>query len=227
MNAFEHSKRGLIVIAKRPVPGEVKTRIGVSLGPEAAAELYRASLLDTLELVSSLPGVEPAVSYAPATEEARAYFEGIAPGFHLVPQVEPSFGERLFGAFRGMFALGFGEVCLVGTDNPSLPVAHLETAFRLLGEPETDVVLGPVSDGGYYLLGMKAPQPALFERITWSTEVVAEQTRERAREAGLRLAEVPAWYDLDTADDLRHLREEVGSSGRAPRTMAYLESAVL
>ena len=217
--------RCLIVVAKRPVPGQVKTRIAATLGPEQATELYRCALADTLELVASFPNLEHVISYAPPDDEARAYFAELAPGWTLIPQQGEVFGERLLSAFQQLAERGPRQMVLIGTDNPSLPSDLISQAFHALADEAVDAVLGPVSDGGYYLIGMRRPHPILFERIQWSTEVVADETRQRAAEAGLRLAEVPTWYDLDTADDLRKLYAEISrtSDQRAPRTRAFVE----
>ena len=219
-------ERCLIVVAKQPVAGQVKTRIAQTLGAERAAALYQCALEDTLELVASYWEAEPAISYAPPDEEARRFFSKLAPGFTLFPQHGTTFGDRLFSAFAQAAQQGANRMVLIGTDNPSLPSSHIDEAFATLDKAGTDAVLGPTSDGGYYLVGMRKPQPALFERITWSTEVVAEETHARAAEAGLRLVQISPWYDLDTVDDLLTLLDDVAQAGdgRAPRTRSFIET---
>lgn len=221
-------RRALIFVAKKPVPGQVKTRIGATIGAERAKELYGCALADTVDLVRSF-NVEHVISYAPPDEDARAYFAKLAPDFTLIPQQGAGFGERLLSAFQQMAAGGAQQMVLIGTDNPSLPRAHIEEAFERLDDAAVDAVLGRVSDGGYYLIGMREPHPILFERIQWSTEVVAEETHARALEGGLHLVDVAPWYDLDTADDLLKLYEEVrlSADNRAPRTRACIERAGL
>ncbi|WP_170131100.1 TIGR04282 family arsenosugar biosynthesis glycosyltransferase [Deinococcus yavapaiensis] len=218
-------RRTLVVVAKRPRAGEVKTRIAATLGPDVAARVYESALLDTLDLVRSC-AASPLLSFAPPTPEARSFFTALAPDFALAPQLGEDFGARLVSAFRAAFDTGARAVVLIGTDNPSLPRAHVQSAFDALARPDVDVVLGAVTDGGYYLLGMKHLHDVLFQRIAWSTEVVADQTRERAREGGLHLVDVASWYDLDVEDDLRTLLSDVRTveDGRAPRTRALLES---
>lgn len=95
------------------------------------------------------------------------------------------------------------------SDSPTLPVAFLEQAFRALDDPAVDVVLGPCDDGGYYLIGLRAPCPALFRGIVMSTSTVAAETLERARARGLRVACLPSWYDVDTPEDLERLIQEL------------------
>ena len=218
-------KRCLVVVAKQPVAGQVKTRIAAALGAGQAAALYHCALEDTLDLLAGYGAARPAISYAPPDDEARAFFAALAPGFVLIPQHGDDFGARLLSAFQGLEARGMRRVVLIGTDNPSLPAGYIDQAFAALDDPGVDAVLGPTSDGGYYLIGMRRPHPALFERIRWSTEVVAAETRERAAEAGIRLVDIASWYDLDTVDDLRVLLEDVRRTGdnRAPRTRAFVE----
>jgi len=216
----------VVTIAKEPVAGQVKTRIASTLGAETARELYRCSLTDTVDLLRALDGVQPALSFAPDTLDARAYFAALAPGFTLVAQRGADLGERLLNTFVSLNALGFAPIVLIGSDNPSVPRNYIEQALALLDQPATDAVLGPASDGGYYLLGMRAPLAPLFRGIRWSSEIVAQQTRDRAAERALCLQEVPEWYDLDTAEDLRELYREVSESGerRAPHTCDFLRS---
>ena len=171
----------LVVAAKQPERGKVKTRMASVLGHDRAAEVYRCALLDTLALVLSISDVTHALSYTPSTDDARRYFAHIAPTFLLMPQAGGTLGERLNDTLARLLAR-FSPVVVIGSDGPDLPAAFLARAFDLLRH-ENDVVLGPANDGGYYLIGMKSVQPALFERIDWSTRAVAQQTRERANEA--------------------------------------------
>ena len=205
----------LVVMAKRPERGRVKTRIASVLGAERAAEVYRRALLDTLALALSIDDVTHALSYAPTTDDARRYFVDIAPTFLLMPQSGATFGERLSGTLGRLLAC-FSPVVLIGSDGPDLPAAFVARAFEILRD-RSDVVLGPANDGGYYLIGMRSMQPILFERIDWSTEVVARQTRERACEAALNLVELPPWHDLDTVADLQALVDP-----GAPLTRAFV-----
>ena len=205
----------LVVAAKQPERGKVKTRIGSALGDAQAAEVYGCALLDTLSLVLSISDVTHALSYAPATDDARCYFADIAPTFLLMPQRGATLGERLNHTLTRLLTR-LSPIVVIGSDSPDLPAAFITRAFNLLRDG-TDVVLGPASDGGYYLIGMKSMQPTLFERIDWSTEAVAQQTRERAEEAELNLVELPQWHDLDTVADLQLLVDP-----GAPLTRAFV-----
>lgn len=216
----------VVALAKQPVAGQVKTRMAATLGAETARELYRCALADTVDLLRAFTEVHRVLSYAPDTVDAHDYFSSLASDFILVAQRGADLGERLLHTFQALHAKRFAPMVLIGSDTPSLPRSYVEQALALLDQPETDAVLGPAADGGYYLLGMRAPLAPLFQDIRWSTEIVARQTRERAEEHLLCLKEVPVWYDLDTAEDLQHLYREVSRSGdrRAAHTCDFVRS---
>ncbi|MGI8894214.1 MAG: TIGR04282 family arsenosugar biosynthesis glycosyltransferase [Casimicrobiaceae bacterium] len=216
----------VVALAKQPVAGQVKTRMALTLGAETARELYRCALADTVDLLRAFTEVHRVLSYAPDTVDAHDYFSSLASDFILVAQRGADLGERLLHTFQALHAKRFAPMVLIGSDTPSLPRSYVEQALALLDQPETDAVLGPAADGGYYLLGMRAPLAPLFQDIRWSTETVARQTRERAEEHLLCLKEVPVWYDLDTAEDLQHLYREVSRSGdrRAAHTCDFVRS---
>jgi rSAM/selenodomain-associated transferase 1 len=212
----------LIVVAKRPVPGETKTRLCPPLNPQSAADFYRCLLLDTLALLKRFQGADFTVAFAPAT--ARAYFEAMLPnGFRLLPQQGADLGERLAHALGQHFDLGYHRVAIMNSDGPTLPLTYLEEAFS--GLDHSDVTLGPSHDGGYYLIGMKQRQPDLFRGITWSTEHVYRQTRAICRRLGLSVHRLPAWYDVDVEADLERLRRDLAQDRTlAPHTRAFLET---
>jgi hypothetical protein len=190
----------VIVLAKEPRPGFTKTRLAAGVGAEAAARLSEVFLRRTLSFAR--PHARRLfVSFAP--REARDAFEAWAPGARLISQPEGDLGLRLQCAFEMALADGARTPVLIGSDSPTLPPNLLRYAQRLL--VGHDVVLGPAEDGGYYLIGMNKPQPALFREIDWSESVVLGQTLARAADAGLRVATLPYWYDIDTADDLARL----------------------
>ena len=142
-------------------------------------------------------------------------FEGLLPGsFALLPQRGDGFGERLLATAEDVLACGYGSVCLIDSDSPTVPRAAYEQAVSELARPGDRVVLGPAADGGYYLIGLKQPHATVFERIHWSTDTVAADTRERVREAGLELIELPLWYDVDDGPTLDILTAEL--AGIAP-----------
>lgn len=191
----------LLVFAKHPAPGRVKTRLTPPLSPGEAAELYRCMLLDTLAKVRTLPDVQGLLFYQnePA---ALPYFRSIAPDFVVEPQKGYDLGARMAGAFRRVFSRGHRLAVIIGTDSPDLPVEYLHQAFRELADDSVDAVFGPSADGGYYLLALKRVHDSLFTGIAWSTGTVIEVSLARAREAGLRVKLLPVWHDVDTVADL-------------------------
>jgi glycosyltransferase A (GT-A) superfamily protein (DUF2064 family) len=148
------------------------------------------------------------VSYTPAGDEAL--FEGLLPeGFALVAQRGDGFGQRLLAAAEDILACGFGCVCLIDSDSPTVPREAYQQAVAELARPGDRIVLGPTQDGGYYLIGLKQAHAAVFEGIAWSTETVYAQTGERARAAGSDVVELPLWYDVDDGATLKILQAEL------------------
>jgi uncharacterized protein len=192
------------IMAKAPRPGAVKTRLCPPLLAAEAAALYRCFLLDKIAAVQALVGARPVVAYTP--DEAQAEFAGLAPDFTLVPQRGPDLGARLHATLTGLLAAGHPGAIAVDSDTPTLPREFLQQAVDCLTRPGPDVVLGPTEDGGYYLIGLRAAHRALFDGIPWSTSAVREVTLRQAAAAGLQVVCTPAWFDVDTPDDLRRLQ---------------------
>jgi hypothetical protein len=209
------------VVAKRPAPGRTKTRLTPPLRPEDAAALYECFLRDTLDLVRCVPDVQPAIAYLPAAE--RDYFARLAPDFDLVLQEGDSLGERLDHALSRYLAAGYRHVAIMNSDGPTLPLACLTGAFDALAGG-AEVVLGPCDDGGYYLIGLRRPAPQLLRNVRMSTPHVLVDTLALARQQGLRVELLPTWYDVDDADSLARLREELDAAGDgvARHTRAFL-----
>lgn len=203
------------IMAKVPRSGRVKTRLVPPLTPDQATELSSSFLRDVAAAIASAAAAEgpcPAIHgvavYLPVGDEAG--FEGLIPeDFLLLPQRGADLGERLRHAAADLFSAGFGGVCLVNSDSPTLPPAVLREAAAALERPGDRVVLGPARDGGYYLIGLKRADLRLFEEIAWSTPAVLAQTLERARELGLDVHLLPEWYDVDDVDSLRLLCDEL------------------
>lgn len=195
-------RRILLIFAKAPVPGRVKTRLAEELGEHGAAEYYRVlggGVLDRLR-----GGDYRAVIYHDPPDAASAMHAwlGAEDGIEFLPQPGGGLGERLDGAF----AWGFGRgelVCVVGTDIPELGRAEVEGAFARLEDPEgPDAVFGPALDGGYYLLALRRPAPSLFGLRAWSTGSVLEESLSRAEELGLRVDLLRPLADIDRPEDL-------------------------
>jgi rSAM/selenodomain-associated transferase 1 len=211
----------LIVVARKPSPGSTKTRLCPPFTPESASEFYRCLLLDTLALAARLANVDHSVAYTPPN--ARPYFEALSSdGFRLVAQRGVDLGERLNNALADHLALGYRRVAIMNSDGPTLPLPYLEEAFWALDG--VDITLGPSHDGGYYLIGMRRPWPALFQGIAWSTPQVLPQTLAICRHLGLRVHQLPAWFDADVEADLERLHRELENDPEsAPHTWGFLQ----
>jgi rSAM/selenodomain-associated transferase 1 len=210
----------VLVMAKAPVPGTVKTRLADALGADEAAALYRCFLLDTLDLVREVEAAR-ALAYAPAS--GRAWFAATCPDFLLLPQGKGDLGARMTAAFAALFARGFGPVVTIGADAPTVPRSYVAAALAMLSAGRADVVLGPAQDGGYYLVGLTAPRPGLFENIAWSSADVLTQSLARVADLGLRVTTLPRWWDVDTPTDLARLTlTPSAGEGSARHTRAYL-----
>jgi len=209
------SRCAMAIMAKAPRAGKVKTRLAPPLTLEQSAALNICFLKDTAEGLAELAGADGMVCYTPVGDEAA--FDGLLPEeFALIAQRGEKFGERLLAAAEDILACGYGSVCLIDSDSPTVPKAAFEQAVTELAHAGDRVVLGPSHDGGYYLIGLKRAHAAVFERITWSTASVCEETMERAREAGLEVVLLPLWYDVDDGATLALLREEL-IDGKTPQ----------
>ena len=220
----------IAVMAKAPRPGEVKTRLVPPLTAEAACALSASFLRDITEnirLASRDASIHGYVAYAPAGY--AKLFEGmladqtklvLADGAEISAAGVSGFGRSLLHAARSLFAEDYVAVCLLNSDSPNLPTALLTQSAAALAGDGDRVVLGPAEDGGYYILGIKAPHLHLFADIGWSTSAVADQTRQRAQALGLSVIELDPWYDVDDAPALLRLCHDLtagqGVNGHQP-----------
>ena len=209
------------MMAKASRAGRTKTRLSPPLAPDEAARLNTAFLRDGAEnLIAAgrLASCRGYMAYGPPGEEA--FFGFLPPGIGLVEAWAPTLGESLIKAMTGILAEGHASGCLINADSPTLPPALLAEAAEALAGPGERVVLGPSTDGGYYLIGMKHLHIRLFEDIAWSTAQVTRQTCERAAEIGLPVTMLAPWYDIDDAASLAMLRDELAGRpfdpGRPP-----------
>jgi len=212
--------KALLIFAKQPLPGKVKTRLSPPFTFQAAADIYRCMLSDTLRKVAELSGVEVILLFAPSCG-ATDFFRNNFPGIRAFPQQGEGLGERLEKAFATAFSLGFESVAAIGTDSPDLPLSYLEESFRFLEAGGADAVFGPAADGGYYLVALRSIHPGLFWNIPWSSNQVLEKSLTAAATLGLRVACLPVWHDMDTVDDLKRFLAG-GASEYAPRTLRFL-----
>ena len=214
--------RRLLIFLKHPVPGQVKTRLAAALGEGAACEVYRACTELTLERLESFQDeailcVDPPEALA----DTRAW---LGPRWTLRPQRGATLGERLADATNAVFLDGAARIVVIGTDSPWIRRGEVEAAFAALGA--ADVALGPTEDGGYYLIGLSRPVPALFDGVAWSSPRVYAQTQERARALGLRVQTLRAGYDLDYLDDVKRFIDEERRHGRVPMTVEAIDACM-
>ena len=196
----------LLTIAKRPAPGQTKTRLTPPLTQEQAATLYECFLYDTLDLIRSAPALHRVIVYLPEAEQE--YFATLAPDFELILQAGADLGARLDSALTHFLQRGYTRVVIMDSDSPTLPVSYLNAAFAALTQ-ETDVVLGPCDDGGYYLIGLRRPAPRLLREVQMSTSHVVADTLALAREEHLSVHLLPTWYDIDNGAALTRLAREL------------------
>lgn len=184
----------LMVFVKNPVYGQVKTRLAKELGPDKALSIYWQLLTHTRD-VTKILDVGKFIYYSDHLPETDLWANI---DHKNAIQPEGDLGQRMAAAFQENLRY-YGRVIIIGSDNPELQTHHLNTAFEHL--KEKDVVIGPAKDGGYYLLGMRAYQPALFQGISWSTDKVWEQTVSKIQQLSLSYAKLPVQNDIDTYED--------------------------
>ncbi len=194
----------LVLMAKAPEPGKVKTRLIPPLSPNKAAEIYHSLLLDQIENIKAFTGADRFLNFAP--DEAAPFFRQMAPqDFVCFPQRGNDLGERMSNAFEELWSKGYEKIILIGGDLAALPLGFLQSACQMLQGPGKEVVLGPSRDGGYYLIGMNCRLPQIFRRKSWSQSNVLDETIKKVASLGIRPQILSTWFDIDTPDDLRHL----------------------
>jgi len=204
-------------MARHPEPGRVKTRLARVLGTDAATSLYRAFILDLADRLAALPY---AVTWA--VDPPGAPFTTLVPHARCRAQEGSDLGERMARAFADGFMDGDGPVAMIGADIPHVPAAVFAETAAALGA-NADVVLGPAEDGGYYLVGLTAPAPALFTNVAWGTPGVLATTLARAQGAGLRTHLLPPTFDVDEPADVDPVAELIDRGAVAlPHTAAVL-----
>ena len=229
----------IAVMAKASAPGRTKTRLVPPLEHDQAAALNTAFLHDVTDNIllaasRAAPNATIAGYAAYGPPGSEDFFRSRFPAIDLIPAWFSDFGACLLHAIEQMFARGHSAAVVLNADSPTLPTSLLNETAAMLAQPGDRAVLGPSSDGGYYLLGLKAAHRRLFEDIAWSTERVAEQTHERAEEIGLELHVLPEWYDVDDVASLQRLHAEIfdgglaiGRNGAAPPPHAARHTATL
>ena len=219
-------KRGIVIFAKAPVPGRVKTRLAASIGDVAAADLHTAFIADLVELVAAHPA--QAFLALAGDEDHPAFDVARQKGLDFIEQGEGDLGARLAHVTRMLFeTYQLDQLVILGSDSPTLCDKHLDEAFERLAL--CDVVFGPSFDGGYYLVALNEAHAAVFRQIPWSTNRTLEYSWRQAKAASLLPELLPYWYDVDDFDDLLNLRFHLtqvlchNGATRSPHTKKALD----
>lgn len=216
-------KRAIIIMAKVPRAGNVKTRLQPFLSAEQCILLSEAFLEDAINKAKRI-GEKLMIAFSPADE--RGYFDKFGDeNLILTEQKGSDLGERMFNAFQFALSQNSDSAVMIGTDSPTFPADYIEQAFEFL-ELETDAVLGKTVDGGFYLIGLRKLNREIFENVAWSSGKTFEQTYRNIMKLDLHLREVPSWFDVDEKNDLLKLKEQFTFSRnairRAPKTFETL-----
>lgn len=220
MSTVERAFVGIFV--KEPRPGHVKTRLARKISPAWAAGLYRAFLLDTLALATSCATDRVLLYYDGAPPRSYLPADSVGAGWREIPQRGRDLGERLAAAADDAAAAGSLPVLLLGSDSPDLPGAHLQQG--LVSAYEADLVLGPAADGGLWGIGLRSGTGGLFEDLPWSTPRAGSALRNRAARLGLKVKDLPLWYDVDEPADLMALDQRLSGESKAKWTSAWMAS---
>jgi rSAM/selenodomain-associated transferase 1 len=211
-------KRAIIIMAKVPQAGKVKTRLQPFLTPEQSAEFANCLLQDTINKVNQTKN-KPIIAYSPS--ERRDFFDGFN-NLVLTAQNGSDLGERIFNAFQFAFSQNLDSVVMIGTDSPTFPPEFINKAFDFL--INSDAVLGKTEDGGFYLIGLKKLDRRIFEPVEWSSPTTFQQTKNNLEKLDFSLSELPVWYDVDEPKDLKRLREDEHLQQIAPKTAEWLDT---
>jgi hypothetical protein len=224
-------KRALIIMAKFPEAGRVKTRLQGALSPPECADLARYFLLDAINKAKSVCD-NVILAYSPP-EKLSAFRQMLPAGLAYHAQIDGDLGARMAGAFQFAFSGGADAVLMIGTDSPAFPASVIADSFAALdeagnGAAAADAALGRTDDGGYYLIGLRKFHARAFADVEWSSAETYAQTARNISALGLKLWEAPAYYDIDEPPDLERLRSELTGSTKAqdsaPATAAYLRN---
>jgi len=187
----------LIIIAKHPEKGKVKTRLNGHLSDDKIVELYIYLLNNTVRKLKAVPGIDTFIAFAP--EGARDYFTEF--GVRTISLPDGDLGSRMLHAFQEVFHTGYQKASLVGADIPDLSVPIIRKSIELLSG--NDIVFGPAKDGGYYLVGMRKLLREIFEDVPWSSGQTLEKSLEQARRFGYSVAFTEMLSDIDTIEDVK------------------------
>lgn len=213
---------GILLFVKYPDKGKVKLRLSADLNEQIVQDLYQRFVQDTVTTVEKIDA-QLLICFLPVDAQKK-FKTWLGSRFIFVPQHGADLGERMKNCFTYAFTKGFRRAILIGSDSPDLPLKFLQKAFTDL---EThDMVLGPSSDGGYYLIGFQDScfEPSLFDDIPWGTASVLAETLQKIHRTKHHLSLLPVWSDVDTLTDLKNLIERNrDTSFKTSQTITYLQ----
>lgn len=197
--------RTLIVFAKEPANGMVKTRLRSCFSDADLIRLYKAFVKDTLAVINDIRNARKILAFS--SQSSPRFLKSVAGGFEMIEQRGRTLGDRMYNAFVYAHESKPGKTVIIGTDSPTLPSTLLGKAFKAL--TRRDMVIGPSIDGGYYLIGMKEPCADIFKGVRWSSSSVLKQTFNKARSLGMTTELLEKWHDVDDYGSLRRLKIEL------------------
>ena len=197
----KNSDNAVILFAREPVLGLVKTRLNSFLDKETILRLYKCFLEDSLAKIQDVGNADCFVAISPEGN-SEFFNQKKSSGIALFSQQGNDLGEKMRQAFIDRFSQGYTRAIIIGSDSPSLPVSYIR---RALGS-EKDLVLGPSIDGGYYLIAMKDKVSEVFKSVSWGTDKVLDETLQRIKDVGISFDLLPLWYDVDLPEDLKFLK---------------------
>ena len=193
--------KAVILFARDLILGQVKTRLSSLFDDETILRLYTCFVEDSLEKIRQVDNADCFVGISPSN--ISGFFNRIEDsGTRLFIQQGKDLGDKMRQAFVDRFSDGYKKVVIIGSDSPSLPVSYINQALN----SDKDLMLGPSTDGGYYLIAMTGKVSEVFDGIAWGTEQVLDETLNRVKKAGVSLELLPVWYDVDFPEDLKFLK---------------------
>jgi len=214
-------KNCILLFVKYPEKGRVKKRLTKELNAGFVSELYKKFVIDLVSKIEKLK-VDFKICFYP-TDSKKQFMKWLGEKQDYIPQKGDDLGDRMKYCFNTSFNEGFGNCILIGSDIPDLPMDFIKEAFKFL--QKNDAVIGPASDGGYYLIGFKKNSflPEIFKGITWGSESVYQNTMNIFKKTGIKVEVLQQWYDIDTLSDLKSLHQRnQNTEFRYSNTMSFL-----
>jgi uncharacterized protein len=199
----------LILFARDPILGKVKTRLSPFLEEDVILKLYTCFIQDSLDNIRQVRNIDRFVGVTPSNESGF-FTEALGSDIRMFVQEGDNLGDKMRRAMQDRFAEGYESVIIIGSDSPSLPASYI---YQAVGS-DKDMVIGPSTDGGYYLIGMREKVFEVFKDVSWGTETVLQETCEHLLQNGANLELLPVWYDVDTPEDLKFFKTHLDLIGQ-------------